>query len=143
MEQNKSQDDVVGIVEQLPLPTPLEALVSALETCQSVSQFAALTDGYSLELVEDAIALSDTQPRRTQLRQWYAAAIAVEPQPVQVKVGDRLRLAKNLFATSKGKVVQILESFGDLFETNWGAVSLAEIESGTWELIPSGVACES
>jgi len=118
-------------------------LVEALPSCESAENLAAVIKGSALETVEDAIFFQP-EPQRSQLTQWLEVlnqpTVEVEPQPIQIKVGDRLRLAKNLFATSKGKVVQILESFGDLFETNWGAVALSEIQSGTWELMPSGVA---
>ena len=94
--------------------------------------------------LEIAIACQDTQPKRQQLAQWYAAAAeVVEPKPIQIKVGDRLRLAKDLLTVTSGKVVRVLEVFGDWFETSWGVVSFTEVESGTWALIPPGVACET
>jgi hypothetical protein len=89
VEQNKSHDVELGVVEQLPLLTPLESLISALESCQSISQFDALTQGYSVELVEDAIALQPDQPRRKQLTQWLEnlnqPAEEVETQPFKVR----------------------------------------------------------
>jgi len=33
--------------------------------------------------------------------------------------------------------------FCDWFETSWEAVSVTEVESGTWELMPEGVVCET
>jgi hypothetical protein len=130
------QDEGVG--------SELERLVEALPSCESAENLAAVIKGSALETVEDAIFMSSDPHRRKQLETWLRvlnqSSVETEPQPVQIKVGDRLRLAKNLFATTKGKVVQVLKSFGDLFETNWGTVALTEIESGTWELMPSGVA---
>jgi hypothetical protein len=118
--------------------TELEQLVEALPFVETVDNFVAVVEGSPRQAIEDAIFFQP-EPQRSQLTQWLEVldqpAEEVEPQPVQVRVGDRLRLAKNLFATTKGKVVQVLESFGDLFETTFGAVSLAEVESGTWELV--------
>jgi hypothetical protein len=122
----------------------LEQLIEALPFAESVEGFASIIEGSPLKTVEDAILYLESPTQKQQLTQWLKAlnqpAVEAEPQPVQIRVGDRLRLAKNLFATTKGKVVEVLKSFGDLFETNWGTVALTEIESGTWELMPSGVA---
>jgi hypothetical protein len=119
-------------------------LVELLATIRTSDEFIRAIQGFSTVAVEDAIASQDTQPKRQQLAQWYAAAAEVlEPKPIQIKVGDRLRLAKDLLTVTSGKVVRVLEAFGDWFETSWGAVSFTEIESGTWELIPPGVACET
>lgn len=59
----KSHEGVCGAVGQL-------SLVAVLKTCQSVTQFAAITEGYSEEQIDTAIALSDSQPRRQQLTEW-------------------------------------------------------------------------
>ena len=92
--------------------------------------------------MDDVIFASSAPHRREQLEAWLQALnqpdVEVEPQPIQIKVGDRLRLAKDLLKTTRGKVIQILEWFGDWGETTWGSVALTEIESGTWELMPSG-----
>jgi hypothetical protein len=50
--------------------SPVEALVTVLASCESPEAFTALVDGYSQEVIEDAIAMLDTQPRRQQLHQW-------------------------------------------------------------------------
>jgi hypothetical protein len=124
-------------------------LVDLLATVATYEAFTQAIQGLPSEAVQDAIASQDTQPKRQQLAQWYAAAAevpaaeVVEPKPIQIKVGDRLRLAKDLLTVTSGKVVRVLEVFGDWFETSWGAVSFTEVESGTWELIPPGVACET
>jgi len=129
-----------GCGQEKPL-TLVEQLIITISLCESPEQLATLTQGYTQEVIEAAIDAQDDQPLRNKLRQWNAsvavvAVQAVEPKPVQIKVGDRLRLGKDLLKTTKGKVVQVLELFGDWFETSWGAVSLTEVESGTWELMP-------
>jgi hypothetical protein len=119
-------------------------IVDQLAAVSTPEEFKQVIQEISRDVVEDAISCQDTQPKRQQLAQWYAAAAeVVEPKPIQIKVGDRLRLAKDLLTVTSGKVVRVLEAFGDWFETSWGAVSFTEIESGTWELIPPGVACET
>jgi hypothetical protein len=146
------------------------SIVDQLAAVSTPEEFKQVIQGVSRDVVEDAIACQDTQPKRQQLSQWYEqgqlAAVevvepkpiqivevvepkpiqiveVVEPKPIQIKVGDRLRLAKDLLTVTSGKVVQVLEVCSDWFETSWGAVSFTEIESGTWELIPPGVACET
>jgi len=120
----------------------LEQLIEALPFAESPEDFASIIEGSPVEVVEDAITVSGDQPRRKQLEAWLEVlsqpAVEVEPQPIQIKVGDRLRLAKDLLKTTRGKVIQILEWFGDWGETTWGAVALTEIELGTWQLMPSG-----
>ncbi len=129
-----------GCGQEKPL-TLVEQLMLTISQCESPEQLATLTQGYTQEVIEAAIDAQDDQPLRNKLRQWNASAEvaafqAVEPKPIQIQLGDRLKLAKDLLTTTKGRVIQVLESFGDWFETNWGAVSLIEIESGTWELMP-------
>jgi hypothetical protein len=145
-------------------------IVDQLAAVSTPEEFKQVIQEISRDVVEDAIACQDTQPKRQQLSQWYEqgqlAAVEVvepkpiqivevvepkpiqivevlEPKPIQIKVGDRLRLAKDLLTVTSGKVVRVLEAFGDWFETSWGAVSFTEIELGTWELIPPGVACKT
>jgi len=119
-------------------------IVDQLVAVSTPEEFKRVIQEISRDVVEDAIACQDTQPKRQQLAQWYAAAAeVVEPKPIQIKVGDRLRLAKDLLTVTSGKVVRVLEVFGDWFETSWGVVSFTEVESGTWALIPPGVACET
>jgi hypothetical protein len=95
-------------------------------------------EDYAIEVVEDAIAMQDTQPRRLQLTKWLASATTKPIEPVlpsfKVKVGDAL---ERLRGYSKGQVTQVLQVFQDWLETSLGAVSFNEIESGSWLLIGS------
>jgi hypothetical protein len=52
-------------------------LVGLLATIQTAEEFIRAIQGLSSEVVEDAIASQDTQPKRQQLSQWYAAAAEV------------------------------------------------------------------
>ena len=49
-------------------------LVELLATIQTAEAFAQTVQGLPSETVEDAIASQDTQPKRLQLTEWYAAA---------------------------------------------------------------------
>ena len=46
-------------------------LAIALPFCEIIEQFALVTEDYSVEVIEGAIALQDTAPLRNQLRQWF------------------------------------------------------------------------
>jgi hypothetical protein len=52
-----------------------EELAEAFEYCEEPSQFAAVIERYSRDLLEDAIALQDSMPVRQQLRVWYEALV--------------------------------------------------------------------
>jgi hypothetical protein len=54
-----------------PEPDLVGELAEAFEFCESADDFAAVVKGYPSALVEDAIALQDTQLRRQQLTAWY------------------------------------------------------------------------
>jgi hypothetical protein len=116
--------------------TALEQLVEALPYCETVEDFTCVVEDYSLEMVEEAIAMQDTQPRRLLLTKWLASATTepIEPVLPSFKVGDIL---KRLRGYSKGQVAQVLQVFQDWLETSLGAVSFNEIESGSWLLIGS------
>jgi hypothetical protein len=49
-------------------------LVELLSVVSTAEAFAAVIEGYPQEAVEDAIGSQDTQPKRLELSQWYAAA---------------------------------------------------------------------
>jgi hypothetical protein len=63
-------------------------LVELLSVVSTAEAFADVIEGYSQETVEDAIASQDTQPKRQQLSQWYAAAAEV----IEVAEATRPRL---------------------------------------------------
>jgi hypothetical protein len=53
----------------------VEELAIAFEYCDAPDVFASAIEGYPIEVVEDAIALQDSQPRRRQLTQWLEAVV--------------------------------------------------------------------
>jgi hypothetical protein len=118
--------------------TELEQLIEALPFCETADDLALVMEDYAIEVVEDAIAMQDTQPRRLQLTKWLASA-TTEPKPIEpvlpsFQVGDAL---ERLRGYSKGQVAQVLQVFQDWLETSLGAVSFNEIESGSWLLMGS------
>jgi hypothetical protein len=92
--------------------TELEQLVEALPFCETADDLALVMEDYSLEMVEDAIAMQDTQPRRLQLTKWLANATTepIEPVLPSFKVGDAL---ERLRGYSKGQIAQVLQVFQD------------------------------
>jgi hypothetical protein len=81
--------------------TELEQLVEALPFCETADDLASVIEDYAIEVVEDAIAMQDTQPRRLQLTKWLANATTepIEPVLPSFKVGDAL---ERLRGYSKG-----------------------------------------
>jgi hypothetical protein len=53
----------------------LEELIEALPFAETIEEFASIIEGSPTEIVEDAIALSDSQPRRKQLKAWLEASV--------------------------------------------------------------------
>jgi hypothetical protein len=49
----------------------LSELTEALSFCDSPSEFALVIEEAESEVIETAIALQDSQPKRQQLRQWW------------------------------------------------------------------------
>ena len=54
--------------------TELEQLVEALPFCETADDLASVIEGCAIEVVEDAIAMQDTQPRRQRLTKWLEEA---------------------------------------------------------------------
>jgi hypothetical protein len=59
----------------------LEQLIEAFKFCDTVEIFASVIEDKPSEIVEDAIALAPTQPRRLQLQQWYESVKQVSERP--------------------------------------------------------------
>jgi hypothetical protein len=56
-------------------------LAEALPYCDAPDVFAAAIEGYPSEVVEDAIALQESQPRRRQLMMWYEVSQNTPERP--------------------------------------------------------------
>lgn len=61
---------VMGISEGGSEPTPIDELVEAFPRCDTLESFAAVVEWYDDEVIADAIALQDSQPRRQLLWAW-------------------------------------------------------------------------
>jgi hypothetical protein len=70
--ENLSSPPIEEGVSQEGETNPIELAV-AFEFCESPADFAAVIEGYPSDVVEDAIALQGSQPRRQQLSAWYDA----------------------------------------------------------------------
>jgi hypothetical protein len=99
-----------------------------------LDDLANVIEGCAIEVVEDAIAMQDTQPRRQRLTKWLEEAKTepIEPILPSFKVGDALERLNGVY---KGKVAEVLQVFQDWLETSLGAVTLDEIKSGSWRLL--------
>lgn len=105
VESHEQRESTEGVaVEE---PTPLEAAIQVLTSCESVEGLRAIVLSYGLEVTDDAIAMQDTQPRRSQLRKLLEAVSAggeikgtvpslPEPEPCQMSVGDSVRVRSRL-----------------------------------------------
>ncbi len=69
------QDLSQGIGEALEGVGLVEELAQAFEYCDAPDVFASAIEAYPIKVVEDAIALQDSQPRRRQLTQWLEAMV--------------------------------------------------------------------
>jgi hypothetical protein len=117
-------------------------IVDQLVSVSACEEFTAVIQGLSREVVEDAIALSDTQPRRLQLSQWHEQFTAeletsipdseVTTEGFVFTVGQKL---KGWRGTVTGKIAQVIETFGDWCETTLGYVTAEEVQSGAWTLV--------
>lgn len=59
-------------------PNRLTDLVAMLSDAEDSRTFLAQIEGYSLEMIEDAIALQDSQYRRQELQQWFTQLAQVK-----------------------------------------------------------------
>jgi hypothetical protein len=75
-------------------PSPIAELLEAFPYCDTPQTFAAVIKHYSAEVIEGAIALQDSQPRRQELRQWFQQLSQPEStagELAQVELRDRLQ----------------------------------------------------
>ena len=63
-----------GAYQDAAIGKELEQLVEALPFCETVEDLANVIEGCAIEVVEDAIAMQDTQPRRQRLTKWLEEA---------------------------------------------------------------------
>ena len=98
--------------EGVPLPegSEVEEVAEALPYCDTLETFAAVIEHYSDEVVEDAIALQDTQHSRSQLRQWlegirgtYSEAVH-EKKPLGVMLVDAFQQGLDVFRHQLGQL---------------------------------------
>lgn len=71
VEPNKSQGVTENLGGAVDLVDPVESLLITLPLCDTVDEFAALVESHPAEVVEKAIGLQDSQPRRRELAEWH------------------------------------------------------------------------
>lgn len=109
----------------------LEQLIEALSFASSPEDFASIIEGSPLEVVEDAIVMQDTQPRRQQLRYWLEAIQKPIERSLGLKVGDCLKLLRGVL---EGRIARVVEVFDWGVETSLGAFAFSEM-SGWGEFV--------
>jgi len=109
-----------------PLSSQLEQLVEALPFVEDAETFAAVIEGSPLEVVEDAIALSGSQPRRLQLHQWYESLKQASERPALASYtpGDEVWAyfpqsrdgwLKGTIEWVRGKTIRVVSGFFGIF----------------------------
>lgn len=89
-------------------------LVELLSVVSTAGEFLRVVQGVSSDVVEEAIASQDTQPKRQQLSQWYAAA-EVSTKTL-VSATRWIAGARCLSDAFIGRVCQILQVIPGLFD---------------------------
>jgi hypothetical protein len=139
----------------------LEELMEAFSFCETRQHFASVIEDYSAEVVEEAIALADTQPRRLELMRWYEMQVepsenerlaagqllakyqethpstfnlqpSTEPEVPTVEAFAIGQQLRGWRGTLAGKVAKVIEVFDGWCETTLGSITLSEVTSGTW-----------
>jgi hypothetical protein len=107
--------------------SPIAELLETIPYCQSVSDFAAVVSGYSSEVIEGAITLQDTQPRRQELSRMLEAVIdaqflraATDWNQVDLPQ-DRLNAAWGLLKPpEQSRLHQLHQASQEPVELQWG-----------------------
>ena len=123
--------------EGVPVPdskTNLERLVDALKAVGSLEEFSEVAGGREVSMIEDAIGVSDSQPRRKQLDQWLTelrrSALDIQPSTepeAQDEAEHHGALAKGLaeaVEAGKGAIKGFISRL-DLAE-RWATVAVLE-----------------
>jgi hypothetical protein len=125
---------------------PVAELIETLPYCQSISDFAAVIAEYSPETVEDAIAVQDSQHRRSELqRMWEIVTDVRFLQSVtdwnQVTIPqNRLDEAWQLLdATEQNRLHLICEAAQQLVQRQWGITRAQAEMGGAFEWIRGGL----
>jgi hypothetical protein len=134
----------------------VERLFESFQRCDSPEVFAAVVEDFQAtsEQIEDAIASQDTQPKRQQLSQWYAAAAqlpaaevpavietteATRPTLEEYQPGEKVWAyfpqtcdgwLKGVVEWVRGNTVKVKSGFFGIFVESPEAIA-----PGDWELI--------
>lgn len=112
----------------------IEELREAFSYCESSDDFAAVVEGFEPDVVDEAIASSDSQPKRQQLRMWFEQ-IKSAHSPVEPKIAIGTRL-KFLSSIGQGFISKVRSIFEDCFELESGDYgTFSEVERGYWAIV--------
>jgi sugar-specific transcriptional regulator TrmB len=125
---------------------PIAELVEALPYCDTLQTFAAVVSGYLPETVEDAIALQDSQHRRSELQRcWEIVTDARFLQSVthwhQATLSqDRLNEAWRLLdVTEQNRLHALCQAEMEPVERQWGISRKQAEMGGTFEWVRGGL----
>jgi hypothetical protein len=126
LEASWNQSDQVesqGLGEATEGGSPVEELVEALPFCDGLDVFTAVIEPYSLQQVEDAIALQDTQSRRQELRVWWVGL----QQQKESRVEGAVRLLREAIQHGADTLHCVLRRWSSL--ERWEAILTLEEKS--------------
>ena len=129
---------------------PARALVDQLAAISTCDEFTEVIQGISSDVVEDAIACQDSQPKRQQLSQWYKQGqlpavevvneeIVIRPPLEEYRPGQEVwayfpqseaRWLKGVVEWIRGNTIRVTSGFFGIFVENRDAIA-----PGDWELI--------
>lgn len=136
---NLESQGVSGRVEpgvtQADEPMTLVGLIDKLADVSSPDDFAAAVEGCATEMISDAIAMQDTQPKRSQLSKWY------EELSFAVESGDEIpprSLGGRFLAALRSGAEALRELLAGMTQVEaWTALSDAEkLNQGDIERLP-------
>jgi hypothetical protein len=126
---------------------PVTELIEALPYCDTPQIFAAVVENYSSEAVEDAIALQDSQPRRSELQRMWEVVTdvrflrSVTDWSQVVLSQERLdEVWQLLDATEQNRLVNLCQAAQRPVERQWG-VTRSQVQDwqGCLEWIRGGL----
>jgi hypothetical protein len=111
------------------LATPLEQVIEALPFAKTIEEFVSIIEDVPLQTVEDAIALSGSQPRRKQLKAWLEASVR-PPITINVELSwtERIKGYGQLLAEGFEHGLDVLQELLKPWtaDERWGAVDQFE-----------------
>jgi hypothetical protein len=118
------QDSSQGIAEALEVADPVQELSEVLSRCESPDDFIDVAEGCSVEVIEAAIAITDTQTKRKQLDQWSEELAAAGDLDMSQDFAEQRSLTELLskaIGQGKSAVRKMLQELN--FSQRWTTIS--------------------